>query len=416
MSTVAGVTKVTYSDFFGNPHVTTLTNVEVLRFQDRDISLNPTVAVNLTTSADTYTAPDSRNYLIDGRAGNDSITTDAGNDQILGGAGNDTMTGGAGHDTFRFNRVNSGTDVVNGGAGYDRILAEVDNAVLRFTSFSGIEFIDASGVAPATLAGTSAANNFNLSGVELLNIAARIDMGGGNDTVTGSAGSDWIVGGAGNDRLIGGVGDDQFELGTGSGNDTIDGGAGTDTVFASQAGTKVYFPGLSNFEVITGFGDTKIVGSGAANRIDLTGLGISGISQIDGGNGNDTIIGSDTADTILGGAGADRLTGALGADTFVFTAAAQSAGAAVDFIMDFVQGTDRIDLSAIDANTILAVVEDFAFIGAAAFSGSAGELRYDSNTFAGETRVYGDTNGDGVAEMTIRLAGAHNFLATDFLV
>src|SRR5439155_3003536 len=96
------------------------------------------------------------------------------------------------------------------------------------------------------------------------------------------------------------------------------------------------------FEKLTGsaFGDAL---SGTSSANVLSGLG-----------GNDVLIGRGGADTLIGGDGADR---------FVFTAPADSSPAAPDTISDFVHAIDLIDLSAIDANTLLKKDQAFAFAG-----------------------------------------------------
>ncbi len=80
---------------------------------------------------------------------------------------------------------------------------------------------------------------------------------------------------------------------------------------------------------------------------------------------------------LRGGAGKDTLTGGIGGDRFVFAATGDSVtGANADRITDFsrAQG-DRIDLSAIDANTGAAGNQAFTFIGSGAFTHHAGQLR-----------------------------------------
>ncbi|MGA0840103.1 MAG: hypothetical protein ACO3P1_09445, partial [Pseudomonadales bacterium] len=73
---------------------------------------------------------------------------------------------------------------------------------------------------------------------------------------------------------------------------------------------------------------------------------------------------------------------------------------------------DRIDLSAIDADTTLADDQAFTFIGTAAFGNRAGELRY----IPGATSVVqGDTDGDGVADFTLRVVGVPALQETDFI-
>lgn len=55
----------------------------------------------------------------------------------------------------------------------------------------------------------------------------------------------------------------------------------------------------------------------------------------------------------------------------------------------------------------------FTFLGTGAFSGTAGELRYEQAQ-PGLTLVEADVNGDMVADMTIRLFGNLTLQATDF--
>ncbi|MEZ5715609.1 MAG: calcium-binding protein [Paracoccaceae bacterium] len=72
----------------------------------------------------------------------------------------------------------------------------------------------------------------------------------------------------------------------------------------------------------------------------LTGSAASDI--LTGGAGADRIDGRGGDDILLDGAGADTLSGGAGADDFLFTA-----DGAVDVILDFQPGIDRIDLSAL---------------------------------------------------------------------
>jgi hypothetical protein len=58
--------------------------------------------------------------------------------------------------------------------------------------------------------------------------------------------------------------------------------------------------------------------------------------------------------------------------------------------------------------------QQFAFIGTGAFTGAAGQLRYQQ--ISGNTYVMGDTDGDGDADFWIRLDGLHNLQAGDFII
>ena len=90
--------------------------------------------------------------------------------------------------------------------------------------------------------------------------------------------------------------------------------------------------------------------------------GLAGDDIINGREGQDTLIGGAGNDFITGGTGRDTMTGGTGADIFDFNAAAESpvGGGAHDIITDFLAGTDRIDVSTIDANAAILGNQAFA--------------------------------------------------------
>jgi Ca2+-binding RTX toxin-like protein len=220
---------------------------------------------------------------------------------------------------------------------------------------------------------------------------------GGGDALNGLAGDDALYGGDGNDVLRGGIGAD-----------TLDGGAGTDTAS--------YYSGSTGVAVslVTG------LGSGGEAQDDT----LISIENLSGSQGNDSLVGDANANTLqgwngndvlTGGGGKDTLTGGAGADHFVYSSIAQSPVANADVITDFshAQG-DRIDLSAIDANTGVAGDQAFSFIGTGLFTHHAGELRYA--VVGGVTTIAGDVNGDGVSDFHIQLTGAIALVAGDFML
>ena len=157
----------------------------------------------------------------------------------------------------------------------------------------------------------------------------------------------------------------------------------------------------------TTFADT--VRGGAGNDI-LSGM--QGNDRIEGGAGKDVLGGGPGNDVITGGVGADRMTGGNGGDVFVYTAAAEGAG---DVITDFTRSQgDKIRLTAIDAKTGVAGDQAFSFIGKAGFTKTAGELRYTAAN--GVTKVLGDVNGDGVADLQFQLSGNLTLAASDFFL
>jgi Ca2+-binding RTX toxin-like protein len=139
---------------------------------------------------------------------------------------------------------------------------------------------------------------------------------------------------------------------------------------------------------------------------------------------NDVLTGTDGADklnglagndTLIGGLGKDTLTGGVGADVFKFNSVNESSALQkqADTITDFkhAQG-DKIDLSAIDANSISASYQPFTYIGTIAFGpdGTA-QLRLDPKT----SILYGSTNADSTPEFSILLSGVKSLVAEDFI-
>lgn len=163
-----------------------------------------------------------------------------------------------------------------------------------------------------------------------------------------------------------------------------------------------------------------LTGTSAANT--LTGgtgddviNGLAGNDTLNGGAGVDRIDGGNNNDVIIGGAGADRLTGGAGADTFTFQNLSDSGPGNIDFITDFSTAqSDRMSLSAIDANSNVGGNQAFTFIGTAGFSNAAGQLRYYQA--GGDTFVTGDVNGDGVGDFLIQLDPLLSLAASNFVL
>lgn len=269
------------------------------------------------------------------------------------------------------------------------------------------------------------------------NTAANlIDGGGGDDTLTGGDGADSLYGSTGNDVLLGGGGNDRFYIATGSGVDSIDGGDGFDVIQATADNASLRLSGLSGIERINGNGfvNFAILGSSVADVMDFSAIQLLQVALIDGGAGNDTLIGSAGADTLSGnngndslsgGGGVDRLAGGLGSDTleggaagdrFIYAAALESrTGSLADRITDFTPGSDRINLSALDADAVTPDDQPFAFIGTATFAASGiGQVRVV--TAGADSLVQVDVDGNALADMEIRLTGAPVLSALDFVL
>lgn len=362
---------------------------------------------------DARALPQSMVLVLDGGAGDDTLIGSAGADLLLGGAGNDIVVGargddtaflGSGDDTFVW-APGDGSDTVEGGLGTDD---------LSFLGAGAAETIDVlANFGRATFFRDVASINMDLNDVERIQFNAL----GGADTVrvhdlTGTevtrVGIDLAgtVGGTTGDGAVDAV--------------TVEGTAGVDLISLSSSGAAIGVGGLQAavsiqhseatdlLTVDAGAGDDVINAAAvAAGQISLT---------LSGGAGNDKLVGSAGADVLIGGAGTDTMTGGAGADRFVFNFISHSVvGANADKILDFshAQG-DKIDLSAIDANTGWAGDQAFTFIGTGAFSHTAGELHY---AFSGGTTIIGgDINGDAASDFHIVLNGHVALAAADFVL
>ena len=96
--------------------------------------------------------------------------------------------------------------------------------------------------------------------------------------------------------------------------------------------------------------------------------------------------------------------------------AAHSTSAERDQILDFTLG-DLINLTSIDADTATGGNQAFAFIGTAAFSNVAGELRFE-NAGGANWLVQGDVNGDGTSdfEILVTVSDADPITSADFML
>ena len=293
----------------------------------------------------------------------ENLTGSALNDTLEGDAGNNVLSGGSGTDLLTYEHASAGVSVnlavttaqATGGAGVDTIAT--------FENLTGSAFGD-------TLTGSSVGN-----------------------VLTGLAGDDSLTGGAGSDVMIGGAGNDTYVVDKTADVVTENPGEGTDTVQSS-----VTYTLSANVENLTLTGAVALNGTGNGDANLITGNAAS--NALNGQAGNDTLV---------SGGGLDTLTGGLGADRFVFGDATLSGGTISDF--NHVQG-DVIDLSGVDANSTLAGDQAFTFIGTAAFSNVAGELRFVVS--GSSAALSGDTNGDGVADFTLNLTGVTSLVSGDF--
>jgi Ca2+-binding RTX toxin-like protein len=321
--------------------------------------------------------------IIFGYDGNDMLFGFGGHDILKGGGGADTMRGGTGDDEYY---VDDAGDLVieNAMEGLDEVYSSIDYALPAH-----VERLHLTGEAvhgagnELTNAIWGNANDNVLKGYGGKDV---LEGGEGADVLYGGDGDDHLLGGPGVDHLYGGDGQDDFIIDDPG--DIIDGGAGYDKVFAS-----IDFTLPSETEGLWMSG-AAVVGIGndfgnyiTANDLDNVLYGLDGPDDIYGWGGDDTIDGGSDWDYLTGGTGRDTLIGGTGLDLFIWNEVAETGAteATADVIVDFNAGEgDLIYLFEVDANTGAPGIQDFTFIGMAAFSGTPGEIRYyhaGGNTF-----------------------------------
>jgi len=238
-----------------------------------------------------------------------------------------------------------------------------------------------------------------------------------SDLIVGSGKKDVLVGYGDADHLQGRGGDDVYYVDDPSDMVVEQVGSGVDVVNASASYelpdcVENLFLVSSAHRGTGNAGNNLIVGNEMGNRLD----GLRGSDQLYGGAGADVLVGGDGRDWLQGDAGADTLYGGSGADAFIFRSAVDTGAnsSAADLIADFVASSgDKIDVSAIDANVLLAGDQSFSFIGAAAFEAPA-QIRYLQT--GSEVRLLLNIDSDSQADLMIRVAGGHNVTSDWFIL
>ena len=285
-----------------------------------------------------------------------NVTLTAGNDFFdgIGGQVTGFVTGGLGEDVYRTDTAGLAINELVGGGGSDRVESTVD-----------FDLGTVAEVEDLTLIGNALTGSGNVLANTLVGNFRNNVLGGGagRDTLFGHGGNDGLRGDADFDYLAGGDGDD-----------SLIGGAGSDTLFGGE-----------DYDTLLGgtFGD-----------------------RLNGEGGEDVLV---------GGAGRDTLNGGAEADTYVFRSVSDSGASSLlrDSIVGFETGLDLIDLTAIDANSVLNGNQAFTYIGTGAFTNVAGQLRavHGSNSL-----LQADVNGDGVADFEVTLASITSVDGNDLLL
>jgi Ca2+-binding RTX toxin-like protein len=250
----------TVEPLLGDEGTDTLSNMEILRFADRDISMAaPTGAPTITGTENVLSAITTGIIDSNGLPGTNGFSY-----QWQTSAAGIAPWSNVGGNTRTFT-------VPAGSSNFYRVI---------------VRYVDGDGFNESIVSQmTARVGNVNVNDL-LVGTADPNLLNGrsGNDTLLGGAGADTLNGGAGNDTLVATVGD---------GNDVYDGGAGTDTLDMSQI--------VANITV-------NMAAIGAQTLSSLTGSDkLSGIENAIGGSGDDTLAGNGVSGTLTGGAGNDTL-------------------------------------------------------------------------------------------------------------
>jgi serralysin len=331
------------------------------------------------------------------------------NNLIAGGAGADLMIGGLGNDIY----VVAAGDTVSESAGEGT--DEIRTALSAYTLAAEVERLTGISATGQTLTGNGLAN--------------AIFGGAGNDVLNGGLGADQMAGGLGNDVYFVDSGDSVAEaanagideirttiadLTAGANIENLTGLLDTGQTLRGNALGNLISGGTGADRMVGGLGDDVYIVGAGDNVIEKVGEGVdevrtalasytltAEVEQLTGTSAAQTLTGNALANLLAGGAGGDTLTGGGGADVFRYQAVTDSYSVARDHIVDFTPGTDKIDLSAIDASRALAGNQAFTWIGSSAFSNAAGELRaFHSGS---QWIVEGDIDGNGSADLVIAL-------------
>jgi len=347
------------------------------------------LVVNYAAAIGAVTGDSTSNFTEAGGGGRSVTVTDGTieNFTILTGSGADTITTGAGNDVIK---TGSGAGTINAGQGSNIIISGRNADTI--TALDGGNFIDAGNGKNTITSG--AGHDTILTGIN----SDTVTAGGGNDVITLRGGSDGVNAGSGTDRLVidyaqktgdvvGGI--TGGNLATGYVGHIADGGANI-----------IDFQASERFKITTGSGDDNIM---TGNGRDVL-VGVRGQDKFWANGVNDQVFGGAGSDTLGGGTGDDILDGGAAADHFVFGNASGN-----DTIRGFEAGVDTMNLRAIDADDFALGDQSFNFIGDQSFR-LAGDLRYHGGM------VSGDTDGDGLADFSIRIANQAALTQFDFLL
>ena len=380
---------------------------------------------NLATGTATDTSGISNISVVNGGAGNDTLTA---------GVGNETLNGGTGSDTFVFDPdLTEGSDEVIESPGTTGGTGTLDFSAAQSAITVDISSTEQQQVDPL--------GHLNLTLAEDDTIATVIG-GAKNNTITCNALDDTITAGAGQATLTAGPGNDTFEFGNNWGNATVvqsgstTAGEGLDTLDFSKVTTNltasvnpqsltssdadgalnVSTPGTSGTDSVIATDIATLVGGTGSNTLNYSdyystsGSGITvdlatgtattfqrvqNFENVTASNCNDSITGDSNANILIGGAGDDTFSGGGGQDTI-------TGGSGVNTLVENFDANMTLTNTALSETpyeTTTSRVETLSNIEIADLTGGTDSNKIDASGFTGlglQTPLVFLNNGKGV--------------------
>ena len=189
---------------------------------------------------------------------------------------------------------------------------------------------------------------------------------------------------------------------------------------AATYGGNVVFDFTNSVDSTKAWAVYKAAGLPTATLVTSTGANVAAgnVATTLYGAGYDVYLcGGSALNNFVGGFGTQYLQGGSGENVFRYLAISDSTPSAYDIISNFHPATDVIDLSAIDGNVSQAGVQNFSFIGTAAFSGPGAQVRYQQDVANDCTWVEADVASDSSnasPDFEIKIRGLQTLTAANF--
>lgn len=342
---------------------------------------------------------------------NDSIIGNEADNTLTGGGGNDTIDGGTGNDKAVFSGVKANYTVVDLGGGTYRVTDNVGGeGVDQLTNIEILQFSD--GVFGANSPPVAVNDIVTIDDTKLWTISGILNNDSDPNGDAISLSSLLSVSPNAAASVVGDKINVEYKGPDLTGDDTATisivyqiADANGATASATLTVTVEDGDDSTSLNLVRGNGRNNVLaGTGQADLM----LGLKGTDRISAGAGDDVLV---------GGIGNDRLSGQAGADTFRFDAIADSpwVDGKFDTINDFNRAEgDKIDLSGIDANRVLADQQRFTFVGKSSTYSDIGELDYWIED--GHTYIYGYVDADRKPEFFISVRGEVELVEEDFIL